>query len=133
MPFVVDASVASCWAFDDESHPAAAGALQRLRDDAAHVPALWWLELRNVLIVNERKGRMTRSAVSAFLRDLSRLAIAIDRAPEELQLLALARHHRLTVYDAAYLELAKRQSLALATLDEELARAARAEKIALVA
>jgi predicted nucleic acid-binding protein len=132
MPFVVDASVASCWAFDDEAHPVATRTLDRMRKDEALVPALWWFEIRNVLIVNERRKRIARAGVSAFLRNLSRLSIVIDRAPDEAPLLELARQHRLSVYDAAYLELAKRERIALATLDGELAEAARAEKVALV-
>jgi predicted nucleic acid-binding protein len=67
-----------------------------------------------------------------FLRDISRLAITIDASPNEAEVLTLARRHRLTVYDAAYLELAGREALQLATLDEELAAAARAEQVALV-
>jgi hypothetical protein len=55
MPFVLDASIAACWAFDDEDHPVAALALERIRTDAARVPSLWWFELRNTLIVNERR------------------------------------------------------------------------------
>jgi predicted nucleic acid-binding protein len=133
MPFVLDASIASCWAFDSETHPAAAHALERIRNDDALVPVLWWFEIRNALIVNERRGRIARSGVSAFLRNLSRLSIVIDRSPEELQLLGLARRHRLTVYDAAYLELAARENLPLATLDNALAEAARAENMPLIA
>jgi predicted nucleic acid-binding protein len=132
MPFVVDASAVSCWALDDEAHPVATRALERIRANEAFVPALWWFEIRNVLIVNERRKRIARAAVSAFLRSLSRLSILIDRSPEELPLLDLARKHRLSVYDAAYLELAKRERLALATLDAELADTARTESIALI-
>jgi predicted nucleic acid-binding protein len=82
--------------------------------------------------VNERRKRIARSGVSAFLRNLARLSIVIDRSPDEAPLLELARQHRLSVYDAAYLELAKRERLPLATLDGELAEAARAEGVALV-
>jgi hypothetical protein len=58
MPFVLDASIAACWAFDDEDHPVAALALERVRTDEARVPSLWWFEVRNTLIVNERRGRL---------------------------------------------------------------------------
>ena len=67
-----------------------------------------------------------------FLRDISRLAITVDSSPNEIQVLTLARRHRLTVYDAAYLELALREGLPLATLDEALASAARAETVLLI-
>jgi len=129
MPFVLDASVASCWAFNDEEHPIAAHALERLRTDEARVPSLWWFEVRNTVIVNERRGRITQADTALFLRALSRLGIITDRTPEESAVLNLARTHRLTVYDASYLELARRESLPLATLDTDLARAARAENI----
>jgi len=128
MPFVLDASIAGCWAFDDEDHPAAALALERVRVDSVLVPGLWWFEVRNVLIVNERRGRITEGDTAAFLHGLSRLGVAIDRSPDEAVVLTLARRHRLTVYDASYLELSLREALPLATLDRDLARAARAER-----
>ena len=59
MPFVLDASVAACWVFDDEDHPIAALALERIRNDEARAPSLWWFELRNALIVDERRKRLT--------------------------------------------------------------------------
>lgn len=132
MPFVLDASIAACWAFEDEDHPPAAMALARIRTDEAWVPSLWWFEVRNTLLVNERRGRLTEADTAVFLRGLSRLAVSVDRAPGEADVLALARRHRLTVYDAAYLELAQREGLPLATLDSELASAARAEKLPLI-
>jgi predicted nucleic acid-binding protein len=128
MPFVLDASIAGCWAFDDEDHPWAALALERVREDEALVSGIWWFEVRNILIVNERRGRITEGDTAAFLRALSRLGIAIDRSPDEGVVLTLARRHRLTVYDASYLELSLREGLPLATLDGDLARAARAER-----
>lgn len=132
MPFVVDASVTACWAFRDEDHPVADTALERLRTDEAMAPALWWFEVRNVLVVNERRKRLTEADSAAFLRDLARLRVGLDRTPQESEVLRLARTHRLSVYDAAYLELAQRHTIALATLDADLIRAARAEQVALV-
>ena len=126
MPFVLDASVAACWAFDDEDHPTAALALKRIRTDEAMVPSLWWFEVRNTLIINERRGRLTQADTSTFLRGLSRLGVTVDRLPEEQPVLTLAREHQLTVYDASYLELALRERQPLATLDEALAAAAKA-------
>jgi predicted nucleic acid-binding protein len=132
MPFVLDASVTACWAFEDEDHPIAALALERVRTDEARAPGLWWFEVRNTLIVNERRGRLTENDTAAFLRGLARLGVTVDRSPEEAEVLALARRHRLSVYDAAYLELARRDGVALATLDGELATAARGESILLL-
>ena len=109
MPFVLDASIAACWAFEDEDHPVAAVALERIRTDEARAPSLWWFEVRNTLLVNERRGRLTEADVAAFLRGLSRLGVTLDRTPDEAALLALARRHRLTVYDASYLELTQRE------------------------
>jgi predicted nucleic acid-binding protein len=132
MPFVLDASVAVAWAFDDEDHPVAALALSLIRSDEGCVPSLWWFEVRNVLIVNERRGRLRETDTAVFLRSLIRLPIVVDRTPEEGAVLALARRHGLTVYDAAYLELAGRNGVPLATLDLHLAQAAQREKIALI-
>jgi predicted nucleic acid-binding protein len=98
-----------------------------MRTDAALVPALWWFEVRNTLIMSERRGRITETDTSDFLRALGRLSVTVDYAPDEAAVLALSRRHRLTVYDASYLELAHRENLTLATLDTELLRAARAE------
>jgi predicted nucleic acid-binding protein len=132
MPFVLDASVAACWAFEDEDHPVAALALECVRTDEARVPSLWWFEVRNTLVVNERRGRLTESDTAAFLRGLARLNVTVDRSPDEADVLMLARRRRLTVYDAAYLELARRERLPLATLDAALATAARAERAPLL-
>ncbi len=132
MPFVIDASVAACWAFEDEDHPVAAQALGLIRTEKARVPGLWWFEVRNTLIINERRKRIAERAVSEFLRRLSSLDVEVDVTPSESDLLQLARRHRLTVYDSSYLELARREGIPLATLDDELAHAAKAEKVALI-
>jgi predicted nucleic acid-binding protein len=130
MSFIIDASVAIAWAFK-EQHATAERALARIQTEEAIVPALWWYELRNVLVLGERQKRLAERETARFLRDISRLTITIDSSSNEAQVLTLARH-RLTVYDAAYLELAGREALPLATLDEELATAARAEQVALI-
>jgi predicted nucleic acid-binding protein len=132
MPFVIDASVTACWAFRDEDHPTARLALERIRRDQAHAPSLWWFEVRNTLIVSERRGRIAESDTGSFLRGLMRLGVLIDRTPDEGVVMALARQHRLTVYDAAYLELAQRENLMLATLDKALIEAARAIAVPLM-
>ena len=131
MSFVIDASVVIAWAFK-EQHATAEHALARIQAEAAIVPALWWYELRNVLVVGEQQGRLTERETARFLRDISRLAIMLDSSPDEIQVLTLARRHRLTVYDAAYLELALRNARPLATLDVMLATAARSEGVHLL-
>jgi|SRR5271157_3771538 len=132
MPFVLDVSVTACWAFPDENHPQADAAWVCLRNDHALVPGLWWFEIRNVLIVNERRRRLTEADTTTFLRDLEKLRIVRDLAPDYAEILRLARAQELTVYDAAYLELAQRNGVPLATLDHALVRAARAESVPIV-
>src|SRR5208337_2673787 len=129
MSFVLDASIAAYWAFEDEDHPDAALAFRQMRTEEAVVPCLWWFEVRNTLVVNERRRRIAESDTAAFLLGLSRLRIRIDRAPDEAAVLRLARNHRLSVYDAAYLELAQREGLPLATLDADLKKAAAGEGV----
>jgi predicted nucleic acid-binding protein len=89
-------------------------------------------ELRNVLLMGERRGRLKETQTAQFLRHVGNLPLEIDQAPNDDAALNIARTHRLSFYDAAYLELAQRRSLALATLDDALIRAARAESIALI-
>jgi predicted nucleic acid-binding protein len=132
MSFVVDASVAACWLLPDERHPVADAAFTRIANDQATATGLFWFELRNMFIVNERRGRLDSAVTAQALRLLRTLPIAIDANAEEDVLMRLARTHRLTVYDAAYLELAHRRGLALATLDAALATAARAEAVPLI-
>ena len=132
MGFVLDASITACWAFQDEHHPDASLAFLQIRAEEAVVPCLWWFEVRNILVVNERKRRIAESDTAAFLLNLSRLRIRVDRVPDEAAVLRLARTHRLSVYDAAYLELAQREGLPLATLDADLQKAAAAERVALL-
>jgi predicted nucleic acid-binding protein len=132
MAFVLDASITACWAFADEDHPDAALAFQQMRTEEAVVPCLWWFEVRNILVVNERRGRILEPDTTIFLLNLAQLRIRVDRVPEEGAVLRLARTHRLSVYDAAYLELAKREGLPLATLDAALQKAAVGEGVALL-
>lgn len=132
MAFVLDASACATWAFDDEDHPAATRALLLASSEALHVPRLWWFEIRNILVVNERRKRITETETHSFLRRLDRLTILIDDLPVEAVIIQLARLYRLTVYDSSYLELALRLHLPLASLDEKLAAAAAAEQVALI-
>jgi predicted nucleic acid-binding protein len=132
MPFVIDASTTACWAFSDESEPVADAARDQLLYDSAFAPSLWWFEVRNAMIVNERRKRIGEDGTATFLAQLALLPVVIDRSPLEADILALARRHQLTVYDAAYLELARRRGEPLATLDRKLAAAAAAESVALI-
>ncbi len=132
MPFVLDASLAMTWAIEDEGHPIADIAIERLRVDEALVPNIWWYEVRNSLLMNERRNRINKEDTAFFLHELSRLSIKIDFMHDQDQVLALARRHRLTFYDSAYLEIAIRRSCQLATFDKALMRAARSEKVPLL-
>jgi predicted nucleic acid-binding protein len=129
---VLDASVALAMVLPDEAHPVAERALDLIQAAGATVPAIWWFELRNALIMAERRKRisvvMTRKVVSA----LAMLPISIDRGPAGDTTMRLARAHRLSIYDAAYLELAMRISSPLASLDRALIKAARAEHVGVV-
>ena len=131
MNLVLDASTTIAWALN-ESCRLAAQTWERMKHDRALVPTLWRFELRNALVVNERRGRITGQQTARLLRNVERLAITIDSTPHESGVLTLARRHRLTVYDAAYLELALRNALPLATLDAMLATAARSEGVHLL-
>jgi len=132
MAFVLDASITACWAFQDEDHPDASLAFLQMSAEEAVVPCLWWFEVRNILVVNERRRRIAEADTAAFLLNLSRLRLRIDRLPDESAVLRLARTHRLSAYDAAYLALAQREGLPLATLDDDLRRAAADEGVALL-
>lgn len=121
------------WAFADEEHPTATAAVARIQRGQAKVPSLWWFEIRNSLVMNERRGRLTEAGTSSFLRNLGQLSIDVDLVPAEAGPLTLARQHRLTVFDAAYLELAQREGLILAILDTALRQAAKAVGVPLLA
>lgn len=134
MPFVLDASVVGCWCFQDENDARADAAWDLLERDreSALVPRHWWFEIRNVALHGERRGRLTEDYTSRFFRILKRFAIDYAALPEHAAVQALARQHRLSFYDAAYLELAQREGLALATLDNELIKAAPLEGVHLI-
>jgi predicted nucleic acid-binding protein len=124
---VLDASIALSWCFEDESTPAGRQVLSRLDEDAGLVPSHWYLEIVNALVIAERRRRITAARVDDYLHQLSVLEIEVDhRASERAfeQLLPLCRAHQLTSYDAAYLDLAHRHRLPLATCDIDLGRAA---------
>jgi predicted nucleic acid-binding protein len=123
MPFVVDASVALAWQFEDEASEYADRVLERLREDRAAAPSIWSLEVANALLVAERRGRLSPAKVARAVELLLELPISIHDVAAELVLgavLDLARAHGLSAYDAVYLELAMREGLPLATQDEAL-------------
>jgi predicted nucleic acid-binding protein len=130
--FVVDASVVVCWYSPDESNPTADAAAQLIAKESATTPGLFWFELRNVLLVGERGGRISPIETVRLLKLINALPIETDHEPDEGLVLSLALTHKLTVYDAAYLEVALRRMLPIATLDRSIVKAAKAEKVQLV-
>jgi predicted nucleic acid-binding protein len=129
---VLDASVASAWCFEDQATPAAEAVLDRLSDDAASVPPIWELEVANVLLVAERRGRLSEASATRFLDLLRRLPIVVDEAQDLWVVMAAGRRHGLSSYDATYLVLAERLGAPLATLDHGLAQAATAAGVPLL-
>jgi predicted nucleic acid-binding protein len=133
--FVIDASAALAWCFDDESTVATRALLDRFEDERAEVPSLWHLEVANALAVSERNGRITPARTSEFIALIGGLPIVVDEQTPGLALstvLDLARSERLSAYDASYLELAMRRGVALATKDDALAKAARRMGVSLL-
>ncbi len=125
--FVLDASVALAWCFADEASPTTDALLDRLADEEAVAPALWPLEVVHALIMAERRARLSVAGLIRSVKLLQQLAVEIDeeghhRAFQDL--LNLARSERLTLYDAAYLELALRLGVPLASKDTRLRNAA---------
>jgi len=134
---VFDASVAVAWCFEDESSDFTEGVLDLLASGTeALAPAIWPLELVNALLMAERRKRISVAQVTALLRRIAGLPISVD--PTRLghafdQIPSVARQQNLTAYDAAYIELALRAALPLATLDSRLRQAAGRVGITLVA
>jgi predicted nucleic acid-binding protein len=133
MPFVLDASVTMAWCFEDETNRDTEAVLDRLTDDPAVVPSLWEYEVANVVLMAERRGRLTEFQTTRFVELLGRLPINVDLAPPEITtVLAVGRRHGLSAYDAAYLVLAERDGIPLATQDERLRAAANAAGVPLI-
>jgi predicted nucleic acid-binding protein len=125
---VLDCSVAVSWCFEDEASPDTDALLERVRDEGALVPAIWYMELGNVLIQAERRQRLSAADTSTRLDLIGALPIFTDdRKPDGAlcQVVTLARAESLTAYDASYLELAMRKGLPLATKDQALVTAAK--------
>jgi predicted nucleic acid-binding protein len=127
MQFVLDCSVAISWCLVDENDDYANAILAMMPDSEACVPGIWSLEIANTLVVAERRNRMTKKQSEQAIALLQSLLIQVDLFTDAKALdatLKLARQEGLAAYDAAYLELALRLQLPLATLDTRLAEAA---------
>lgn len=132
MPFVIDNSIVCGWFIQNQASAYADAIASRLEDDRAHAPALWELELTNVLRTACLRQRMSAEQAQATLARIVTLPIEVDRgAPVASALLALALRFGLSAYDAAYLELALRLQLPLATVDAGLRDAALASGVGL--
>jgi predicted nucleic acid-binding protein len=135
MDFVLDASIAAAWVLEDEQDDLADEVIDSLTVKTAIAPHLWSLEVGNILLVSERRGRITAAKRRKMAEALLNLGVLEESPAQEVTLGAvmdLAAKHRLSSYDASYLELALRHALPLATLDEPLKRAAIAEGVSLV-
>lgn len=133
--FVLDCSVSMAWCFDDEATLFTDRALEKTGMDGALVPSIWPLEIQNVLLVAERRGRLERAHAKRFLEILGALPIYIDREDTEWpsgNLMSIARDLNLSSYDAAYIELAMRQGVPIATLDKNLLKAAKKVGVAVL-
>lgn len=133
MNFVMDASVILAWILPDEVNERADAIVGSLTTASAVAPFIWPMEIRNALLVAERRKRIDTATTEELLTILGSRKITIDGGTDLGAALAFARTHRLTIYDAAYLELATRRRLPLATLDARLAAAAAAEGCAYTA
>jgi predicted nucleic acid-binding protein len=132
MSLVLDSSITLAWAYSDETTQSVTLVFDRLIQSGAWVPGLWRLEIANVLEMSVRRKRHDRNFRDATLADLAQLPIQVDIQTDQqawTATLRVAERHHLTLHDAAYLEVALRRSLPLATLDENLRRAAKAEKV----
>src|SRR6266567_248543 len=135
MSLVLDSSVSLAWAYSEETMQPVARVFDLLSHAGAWVPGLWRLEVANVLEMGVRRKRHDSDFRDATLADLAQLPIQVDLETDQQAwsaTLRLAERHQLTLYDAAYLELALRRNLPLATLDEDLRRAAKREKVQLL-
>lgn len=127
MALAVDASVTIAWLIDGEATPYTEGILSRLEDEDAFVPPIWRYEIANALLVSERRGRITHAHVMGALERVADLRIIVDE--DQLnrlwsETIIIARTFQLSVYDAAYVDLAAHRGLALATIDANMRRAA---------
>ena len=125
--FVLDASVVLTWCFPDENTDLAQRVADRFKQgDTAMAPSFWPHEVLNALLAGEKRKRISEAMIRSFLDDLAALPVMLEQIPAGIvfdRIQSLSRKHGLTAYDAAYLDLALENGLALATLDEALVRA----------
>ncbi len=135
MSLVLDSSATLAWIYQDEVSDATRQIFELVANSRAWVPAIWRLEVANGLQTGVRYGRINAAYRDLALGDLALLDISIDQDTDKYawsSTLRLADRFHLTLYDAAYLELAQRRSLPLASLDEELRAAARGLDVPLI-
>jgi predicted nucleic acid-binding protein len=135
MSLVLDSSVALAWVYADETTDAVLRLFDDVRLYGAWVPGLWRWEIANVLQMNVRRGRHAGDFRDGALASLALLPVKVDAEADRQAwsaALHLAERHRLTAYDAAYLEIASRRKIALATLDQQLRAAAMSEGVQLL-
>ncbi|SRR5579871_575991 len=135
-PFIPDASVTLAWCFDDEANPYTEELLNWCAAGTdVHVPAVWSLEIANILVHAQRKGRVTEDRVERFIAEILRFSVRVHPLDTEETLTRvrrLAAKHQLTSYDAAYLALSLDTGFPLATQDADLRRAAAAAGVKLI-
>jgi predicted nucleic acid-binding protein len=132
MSVVLDSSATLAWVYADEVTEAICDVFRLVGESGAWIPGLWRLEVANILEMGVRRGRHDATFRNSTLADLALLPLSVDTETDRQAwgaTLQLSERHRLTLYDAAYLELAVRRGLPLASLDAELRTAARAEGV----
>ena len=133
--FVIDNSLVMTWCFKDEDSQYSDFILDQLENATAFVPSIWPLEVSNVLLVAERKKRIGEADSTRFIALLTELPIIVDQeSPERtiMEIFSLARKHKLSSYDASYLDLAMRKGLPIATLDNSLLAAVKRSKVSIL-
>lgn len=131
MSFVIDATIFGAWVFSDERNAYSEAALNALTSQKALVPPLWWYETRNLLIINELRGRIRSEDTNTFLQEFDKLPIATDQDSQKDIILKLSRKGSMSIHEASYLELALRLGCPLATLNKKLAHVAFQEGVSL--
>lgn len=135
MAFVADASVTLAWIYGDEADARTDALMDRAGEEGVRMPAIWPFEIANSLVTGQRRNRQLPDSADRLIARLYRLKPTIEAAPDletAIAIESLAKRHTLSAYDAAYLELARRLTLPLATSDRRLAAAAEAEGIAVL-
>jgi len=128
---VIDASMAAAWTLDDEKTKRTDRILNEVKNNHPITTSLFWHEYRNLLVTNQKRGRLLRGRVSVLLQDMRQLEMEECRQDNDENVVSLAFRHNLSAYDAAYLALAMQGNALLATNDKKLARAAWLEGIEL--